>query len=200
MIEIGFRAPPGARAFVVLPDGLRVQLTEQGGTTMAAPGDEFRADLTTQQRAAASVRYSGLVRVEGAVVTPDTGVARPAIGSLQPGVRITYESVAGEPPLGLERVEIVGAADRNHTRARNRKSRLSSAPTGQMSIVLPENLVSNGGSDAVPKMGVPLPCMSQVQARPVRPRLDSSEQAELHLHDTPWKNLVPPLTRRFNSG
>lgn len=100
VVEIGFRAQPGARAFVLLPDGRRVQLTEQGGTTMAAPGDEFRADLTTQQRAAASVRYSGLVRIEGAVITPDTAVARPAIGSLQPGARMPADSVAGEPPLG----------------------------------------------------------------------------------------------------
>ncbi|HSK18354.1 MAG TPA: N-acetylmuramoyl-L-alanine amidase [Longimicrobiales bacterium] len=100
VIEIGFRAPPGARAFVVLPDGRRVQLTEQGGMTMAAPGDEFRADLTTQQRAAASVRYAGLVRVEGAIVTPDTAVARPVIGSLQAGARLPVDSAEGDRPLG----------------------------------------------------------------------------------------------------
>ncbi|HSJ30079.1 MAG TPA: N-acetylmuramoyl-L-alanine amidase [Longimicrobiales bacterium] len=110
VVEIGFRAPPGARAFVVLPDGRRIQLTEQGGTTMAAPGDEFRADLTTQQRAAASVRYSGLVRIEGAVVTPDTAVARPAIGSLEPGGRMRSDSVTGEPPLGRRAEDRVAAA------------------------------------------------------------------------------------------
>lgn len=83
MIEIGFRAPPGARAAVLLPDGRRIQLVEQGGTTSPAPGDEFRADLTTQQKQAASVRYSGLIRVDAPILSADTAVARPEIGSFE---------------------------------------------------------------------------------------------------------------------
>ncbi len=35
-------------------------------------------------------------------------------------------------------VQTLGAAERNQLRARKRKSRLSSAPTGQMSTVFPE--------------------------------------------------------------
>ena len=112
VIEIGFRARPGSRAFVVLPDGRRIPLTEQGAAAMAAPGDEFRADLTTQQRAAMSVRYAGLVRIDQAILTPDTAVARPAIGSLQPGWgwRQWPDSAGAEPPLGTPTGDSVAVA------------------------------------------------------------------------------------------
>jgi N-acetylmuramoyl-L-alanine amidase len=101
-IEVGFRAPPGGRAAVLLPDGRRIQLVEQGGPAEAAPGDEFRADLTTEQRRTASVRYSGLVRVTGPIATTDTSVARPGIGSMQTPMRGDQAdtSVARDPPLG----------------------------------------------------------------------------------------------------
>jgi N-acetylmuramoyl-L-alanine amidase len=83
-IEVGFRASPGVRAAVLLPDGRRIQLIEQGGSAAAAPGDEFRADLTTAQRQGARVRYSALVRLDGPIISPDTSVDRPAIGSVVP--------------------------------------------------------------------------------------------------------------------
>ncbi|MGH7465074.1 MAG: hypothetical protein ACREK1_07855, partial [Longimicrobiales bacterium] len=101
-IEIGFRAPPGVRATVLLPDGRRVQLVEQGGALEALPGDEFRADLTTAQRQAASVRYSSLIRIDAPIVTPDTSVARPRIGALdtvRSGVPVDEPVV--DVPLGV---------------------------------------------------------------------------------------------------
>lgn len=104
-VEIGFRAPPGVRAAVLLPDGRRVPLVEQGGAVQGAPGDEFRADLTTEQRRAVSARYSALVRIDGPLVTPDTAIARPQIGSMQPVVRVTgaRTDTLAEPPLGTPR-------------------------------------------------------------------------------------------------
>lgn len=100
-IEIGFRAPPGVRAAVLLPDGRRVPLIPQDGGPGAAPGDEFRADLTTQQRQAASIRYSGLVRVTGAIIAGDTAVARPQVGAVaMPAPRATETPGTERAPLG----------------------------------------------------------------------------------------------------
>jgi N-acetylmuramoyl-L-alanine amidase len=80
-VEIGFRAPAGARATLIMPDGRRIPLAEQGAVAEAAPGDEFRADLTTAQRAAASVRYATRVAFTAPLLSRDTGVARPRIGN-----------------------------------------------------------------------------------------------------------------------
>ncbi|HEX2168566.1 MAG TPA: N-acetylmuramoyl-L-alanine amidase [Longimicrobiales bacterium] len=110
-IEIGFRARPGVRAAVLLPDGRRIQLVEQGGAAVAAPGDEFRTDLTTAQREAARVRYSALVPITEPIITADTAVARPAIGSVIAPLRPLADprdtsdapedtSAAREAPLG----------------------------------------------------------------------------------------------------
>ena len=49
-----------------------------------------------------------------------------------------YETSANVLQPREHPVQTLGAADKNHARARKRKSRLSSAPTGQMSTVLPE--------------------------------------------------------------
>jgi N-acetylmuramoyl-L-alanine amidase len=111
-IEIGFRAPPGMRAAVLLPDGRRIPLVEQGETGAAVSGDEFRADLTTRQRQAASVRYSALVRVTGPIATPDTTVARPLIGSLRPDAPRLDTLIVREPPLGARGAVAPAAADR----------------------------------------------------------------------------------------
>lgn len=106
MVEFGFRAPPGVRAAVLLPDGRRVPLIPQDGGTGAAAGDEFRTDLSTQQRQAASIRYSGLVRVTTPIIAEDTGVARPQIGSMmmpEPWtgrMQDTLDAPAGNAPLG----------------------------------------------------------------------------------------------------
>jgi N-acetylmuramoyl-L-alanine amidase len=101
-IEIGFRAPRGVRALVIMPDGRRVQLAEQGGAPGIAPGDEFRADLTTAQRQAASVRYAGLVRVTAPVVARDTSLARPRIGSMEMTVIATEMTVIATDTTGAE--------------------------------------------------------------------------------------------------
>jgi N-acetylmuramoyl-L-alanine amidase len=114
-IEIGLRGPPRARAAVLLPDGRRIQLVEQGGTGGAVAGDEFRADLTTQQRLAARVRYAALVRIDGPIGTADTTVARPLIGSMQfQGVRRADSAIPTEP-LGAR----AGAAARLRLRVRD---------------------------------------------------------------------------------
>ena len=81
VIEVGFRAPAGGRATLVLPDGRRIPLAEQGAVTEALPGDEFRAELTTAQRAAASVRYAARVPFTAALLTADTSIARTRIGT-----------------------------------------------------------------------------------------------------------------------
>ena len=44
-------------------------------------------------------------------------------------------------------VQTLGVLRTSHTRARKRKSALVNAPTGQMSVVLPENFESKPGSD-----------------------------------------------------
>jgi N-acetylmuramoyl-L-alanine amidase len=81
-IEIGFRAPPGGAATVVLPDGRRVALVEQGALAEALPGDEFRADAPAAPRTAALVRYAALVPINTPLVARDTAVARPRTGSM----------------------------------------------------------------------------------------------------------------------
>ena len=96
-IEIGFRAPAGVRAAVLLPDGRRVQLMEQGGAAGALPGDEFRTGLTTAQRQAATVRYSALVSVTAPLISRDTSLARPSIGYFE---RSLTDTPLPDVPLG----------------------------------------------------------------------------------------------------
>jgi N-acetylmuramoyl-L-alanine amidase len=81
IVEIGFRAPPGARATLVLPDGRRIPLAEQGAVAEALPGDEFRTELTTAQRAATSVRYAARVAFTAPLLSRDTSVAQPRVGN-----------------------------------------------------------------------------------------------------------------------
>ncbi|HUF49832.1 MAG TPA: N-acetylmuramoyl-L-alanine amidase [Longimicrobiales bacterium] len=81
VIELGFRGPAGGRATLILPDGRRVPLAEQGAVLEGGPGDEFRADLTTAQRAAASVRYAARITLSAPLLSRDTAVARPRIGT-----------------------------------------------------------------------------------------------------------------------
>ncbi|CAN5713332.1 hypothetical protein BH23GEM10_BH23GEM10_14300 [soil metagenome] len=79
VVEIGFRAPAGGAAAVVLPGGRRVPLVERGRTVEAQAGDEFRTDAPTTQASATSV-YAGLVRLDQPLHARDTAVARPRIG------------------------------------------------------------------------------------------------------------------------
>jgi N-acetylmuramoyl-L-alanine amidase len=57
-IEIGFRGPAGGQAAVLLPDGTRIPLIEQGVTLEAAVGDEFRTTVQPTARSATTARYS----------------------------------------------------------------------------------------------------------------------------------------------
>jgi N-acetylmuramoyl-L-alanine amidase len=82
LIEVGFRAPPGGRATLVLPNGERIPLLEQGAVMEAAPGEQFRTDAPAPRRAPALVRYSALVPVTTPLLARDTAVARPRVGRL----------------------------------------------------------------------------------------------------------------------
>jgi N-acetylmuramoyl-L-alanine amidase len=104
-LEVGFRGPAGGRAYVLLPDGTRIPLVEQGAAADAQPGDEFRTD-PGPQRVAATARYSGVVPVVQPVSTPDTSVARPRLGSLLPAA----PGPAGRP-VADARFELVIGAD-----------------------------------------------------------------------------------------
>jgi N-acetylmuramoyl-L-alanine amidase len=84
VVEIGFRGPSGARAAVLLPNGERVPLVEQGAVFEVGPGDQFRTDIPAQPRAA-TVRYAGLVPVNAPLLARDTALARPRVGSLAGG-------------------------------------------------------------------------------------------------------------------
>ncbi|HEX6133413.1 MAG TPA: N-acetylmuramoyl-L-alanine amidase [Longimicrobiales bacterium] len=108
-IEIGLRAAPGARAAVLLPDGRRIQLIERGGAGAALPGDEFRADLTTAQRAAASVLYSALVPITTPIMADDTSLARPAFGRFEPVARA--DGPLGAPLVNHAILEVVAGSD-----------------------------------------------------------------------------------------
>lgn len=108
-LEVGFRAAPGVRAAVLLPDGRRVQLIEQGSASGGMPGDEFRADLTTAQRAAASVRYSARIPIAAPIVSEDTSLARPAFGTFEPMAR--PDGPLGAPVVSHAILEIVAGSD-----------------------------------------------------------------------------------------
>lgn len=113
-IEIGFRAPAGVRAAVLLPDRRRVQLMEPGGAAGAMPGDEFRTDLTTTQRQAPTVRYSAIIDITTPLISRDTSLARPGLGSFEAAPRA--DTLLVDLPLGtaLESdaiLEIIAGAD-----------------------------------------------------------------------------------------
>ncbi|CAN5807246.1 hypothetical protein BH23GEM9_BH23GEM9_25210 [soil metagenome] len=96
-IEVGFRGPPGARAAVVLPTGERVPLIEQGAVFETGPGDQFRTDVPAQAQAP-TVRYAALVTPTSPLVSRDTTLARPRVGSmvtLVPGTPGTPGGTAG---------------------------------------------------------------------------------------------------------
>jgi N-acetylmuramoyl-L-alanine amidase len=80
--EVGFRGPSGGRAALILPDGTRIPLIEQGTFADSRPGDEFRTEAGQTQREQASVRYAALVRARMPLVSGDTAVGRPRIGTL----------------------------------------------------------------------------------------------------------------------
>jgi N-acetylmuramoyl-L-alanine amidase len=84
LVEIGFRGPSGARAAVLLPNGERVPLVEQGAVFEVGPGDQFRTDIPAQPRAA-TVRYAGLVPIAAPLLARDTALARPRVGVLAGG-------------------------------------------------------------------------------------------------------------------
>jgi N-acetylmuramoyl-L-alanine amidase len=85
-LEVGFRGPAGGHAYVVLPDGARVPLVEQGAATDARPGDEFRTDPGRQQGIVSTARYAGVITATQPLQTADTTVARPRVGSSLPAV------------------------------------------------------------------------------------------------------------------
>jgi N-acetylmuramoyl-L-alanine amidase len=109
LVEVGFRAPPGGRAALLLPTGERVPLVEQGAVLEAVPGQQFRTDAPAPQRAGALVRYAALVPIRTGLAARDTAVARPRVGVIEaaPGVSrdAVLELVLGadtvRAPLGL---------------------------------------------------------------------------------------------------
>lgn len=80
VMEVGFRGVPGGRATLVLPNGTRVPLVEQGAAVEAAPGEQFRTDAPAPQQAA-TIRYAGMLRVEAPLQSRDTALARPRVGT-----------------------------------------------------------------------------------------------------------------------
>lgn len=81
--EVGFRGPAGASATLVLPDGRRIPLVERSAVAEAAVGDEFRTDLPAQPAAPpALARYAALVPVSMPLLSRDTTIPRPRVGTL----------------------------------------------------------------------------------------------------------------------
>ena len=95
--EVGFRgtAPAGAQAAVLLPDGRRVPLVEQGAVAETTVGDEFRTNAPALR--ATTVRYASLVTVTTPLLSRDTALPRPRIGALDvvpaPGASATHDAV-----------------------------------------------------------------------------------------------------------
>jgi N-acetylmuramoyl-L-alanine amidase len=83
-VEVGFRGPPGGRAALVLPDGRRIPLAEQGAAIEAVPGEQFRTDAPAPAREQRLVRYSGILPAATPLIARDTAVARPRIGTTAP--------------------------------------------------------------------------------------------------------------------
>jgi N-acetylmuramoyl-L-alanine amidase len=80
--EVGLRGPAGAQASLLLPDGSRIPLVEQGAVAESAVGDEFRTSVPAQPRAPATSRYSAVIPVTAPFMARDTGLVRPRIGML----------------------------------------------------------------------------------------------------------------------
>jgi N-acetylmuramoyl-L-alanine amidase len=110
LIEVGFRGPPGAQAALILPDGQRIPLREEGAAVDAPPGEQFRADAAAPARVAATARYAGLVTVNEPLLSRDTAVARPRVGSLAAALQAAPAGVAREAVL-----EIVAGRDTART-------------------------------------------------------------------------------------
>jgi len=81
-LEVGFRGTPGGRASLLLPNGVRIPLVEQGAVDAFVEGDQFRT-TAPNTRAATTVRYAGLLPAQP-LIAYDTAVARPRIGTLSP--------------------------------------------------------------------------------------------------------------------
>jgi N-acetylmuramoyl-L-alanine amidase len=86
IIEVGFRGPAGGRAALILPDGRRVALVEQGAAADAPPGEQFRTDAPAPQRTT-TVRYAGMLTAGTPLVSRDTALARARLGTT--GERMT---------------------------------------------------------------------------------------------------------------
>ena len=110
-VEFGLRAPSGVRAYLVLPDGRRHALIEQGSELGAAPGDEFRTDPTSGQRAAATVRYSVTLPIDAPIIAQDTTVRRPALGHFAPAVAELPGVPLGTPIATHASLELVAGTD-----------------------------------------------------------------------------------------
>ena len=174
-IEIGFRAPAGVRAAVLLPDGRRVPLVEQEASVTAAPGDEFRTDLTTAQRQALRVRYSALVRLDGPIASLDTAVARPAIGSLEPEARMVVEpadtTAAPAAPLG----DVTGKTPGDAFRTVNpslRDAAILEIITGADTVRRPLALNAAILDPDLPRIGIVTPPANAASDWTVRGRVD----------------------------
>jgi N-acetylmuramoyl-L-alanine amidase len=75
---------PGGRATLILPTGERVPLVEQGAVAEALAGEQFRTDVPAAAPAQrpATVRYAGLVTVNAPLLSRDTALARPRVGTV----------------------------------------------------------------------------------------------------------------------
>ncbi|HSJ24618.1 MAG TPA: N-acetylmuramoyl-L-alanine amidase [Longimicrobiales bacterium] len=80
-MEFSFRAPPGGQAAVVLPDGRRVPLPEQGRTADAPAGAQFLTDVPVGSATPTTARYAGAVMVDAPLLSADTAVGRPLVGT-----------------------------------------------------------------------------------------------------------------------
>jgi N-acetylmuramoyl-L-alanine amidase len=100
-VEVGFDGPPGGRAALLLPDGRRIPLVERGARMEAVAGQQFRADGAAQARPGALVRYSALIPARTALISSDTAVARPRVGSLTTAQAAAADTAAGRVVAGV---------------------------------------------------------------------------------------------------
>jgi N-acetylmuramoyl-L-alanine amidase len=95
LIEIGFRGPAGGRAAVLLPTGERVRLVEQGAALERPAGEQFRTDAPAPRRVATMARYAAMVPVRSPLLSRDTALPQPGIGTLHaaPGAATAGDAV-----------------------------------------------------------------------------------------------------------
>ena len=184
-VEVGFRAPPGGEAWVLLPSGRRVRLHEMGAEREVSFRDSFTEELTTAAPVRVA-RYAALVPAEG-LSARDTTLAEALLGAPRPSVAETpadsvlercrdAAEVAGRaagrlacPPAGVLQRAPLAAADQ----VRPGEAVLEFAHRGSRAVV-PLPLTLTVLDPEVPRVGVAAPATDADASWRIRGRPNTS--------------------------